>query len=146
MAKKITRKQLLKEPDEFITFTGKMIRLVRTYQNQVTITIGIAVSVLLLFSLIKVFTNRAENNAFTLLNQASKKYQSLLVTQDATTALKQVEEDFEHILGKYSRYQGGKIARVNYANYCYQAGEYDRAAELYNTALKDFGKIHPTEI
>jgi tetratricopeptide (TPR) repeat protein len=140
MAKKVSRKQLLKEPDEFITFSGKLIRLVRTYQKQIIITLGIAVSIFLVFSLIKVFTNRAENNAFVLLNQANNKYKSILTTEDATAAIKEVEKDFEYILKEYSRYQAGKIARVNYANYCYQAGEYDRAAGLYEAALKDFGK------
>jgi tetratricopeptide (TPR) repeat protein len=140
MAKKVSRKQLLKEPDEFITFTGKVIRLVRTYQKQVIITFGIAVSIFLILSLIKVFTNRAENNAFALLNQANNKFNSFVTTEDATTALEEVEKDFEYIINKYSRHQAGKIARVNYANYCYRAGEYDRAAILYEAALKDYGK------
>jgi len=35
--KKITRKQLLKEPDEFITTTGKVIRFFRENQKQVTL-------------------------------------------------------------------------------------------------------------
>lgn len=140
MAKKVSRKQLLKEPDEFITFTGKLIRLVSTYQKQITIILGIVVSVFLIISIVKFYTNRMENNAFTLLNQANDKYSAVLSSQDASTALKEVEKDFEYILSEYSGYQGGKIARVNYAAYCYRAGEYDKASSLYTTALKDFGK------
>lgn len=140
MAKKVSRKQLLKEPDEFITFTGKLIRLVSTYQKQITIVIGIVVSVFLIISIVKFYTNRMENNAFTLLNQANDKYSAVLSSQDASAALKEVEKDFEYILSEYSGYQGGKIARVNYAAYCYRAGEYDKASSLYTTALKDFGK------
>ncbi len=140
MAKKVSRKQLLKEPDEFITFTGKLIRLVSTYQKQITIILGIVVSVFLIISIVKFYTNRMENNAFTLLNQANDKYSAVLSSQDASAALKEVEKDFEYILSEYSGYQGGKIARVNYAAYCYRAGEYDKASSLYTTALKDFGK------
>jgi tetratricopeptide (TPR) repeat protein len=140
MAKKISRKQLLKEPDEFITFTGKLIQLVSTYQKQITIVLGIFVAVFLIFSIIKFYTNRTENNAFTLLNQANNKYSSLLLSQDASAALKGVEKDFEYILNHYSGYQGGKIARVNYAAYCYRAGEYEKASSLYTTALQDFEK------
>lgn len=140
MAKKVSRKQLLKEPDEFITFTGKLIRLVSTYQKQITIVLGIIVSVFLIISIVKFYTNRMENNAFTLLNQANDKYSAVLSSQDVSTALKEVEKDFEYILSEYSGYQGGKIARVNYAAYCYRAGEYDKASSLYTTALKDFGK------
>jgi len=140
MAKKVSRKKLLKEPDEFITFTGKLIRLVSTYQKQMTIALGIVVAVFLIFSIFKFYANRMENNAFNLLSQANDKFNSVLLSKDAVTALKEVEKDFEYILKEYSRYQGGKIARVNYANYCYQAGEYGRAADLYSGALKDFEK------
>jgi len=140
MAKKVSRKKLLKEPDEFITFTGKLIRLVSTYQKQMTIALGIVVAVFLIFSIFKFYANRMENNAFNLLSQANDKFNSVLLSKDAVTALKEVEKDFEYILKEYSRYQGGKIARVNYANYCYQAGEYDKASGLYTEALKDFGK------
>lgn len=140
MAKKVSRKKLLKEPDEFITFTGKLIRLVSTYQKQITIILGIVVSVFLIISIVKFYTNRMENNAFTLLNQANDKYSAVLSSQDASTALKEIEKDFEYILSEYSGYQGGKIARVNYAAYCYRAGEFDKASSLYTTALKDFEK------
>jgi len=140
MAKKVSRKQLLKEPDEFITFTGKMIRIVRTHQKKVLIALVAAVALFLIFSFVTFFTNRAENNAFTLLTQANDKYHALLATQDAVAALREVEKDFEYILKKYSGYQGGKIAGIVYANYSFQAGEYDRAAGLYLSALKHFEK------
>ena len=32
--KRVTRKELLKEPDEFMTFTGKLVQYVRDYQKQ----------------------------------------------------------------------------------------------------------------
>ena len=35
-AQKKSRKELLKKPDEFITFTGKIIRLVADYQKQIS--------------------------------------------------------------------------------------------------------------
>ncbi len=140
MAKKVSRKQLLKEPDEFITFTGKLIRLGRTYQKQMVLVLGITVAVLLIFSLLKFFSDRAENKAFTLLNLATDKYNSIVASQDPVAALKEVEKDFDHILEKYHRYQGGRIARVKYAHFCYHAGEYDKAAGLYAQALNDVGK------
>lgn len=138
MAKKISRKQLLKEPDEFITFTGKLIRLIQKYQKQFTMAIGTVIALFLIFSIVKIFSNRAQDTSFALLNQANEKYKSILLSKDAVTALKEVEKDFEHILNEYSNYQGGKIAGINFANYCYQAGEYERASGLYETALKNF--------
>lgn len=140
MAKKVSRKQLLKEPDEFITFTGKMIRFFSSYQKQIVTVLGIIAVIFIIFSLFKFFSNRAENNAFALLNQANEKFNSIASSQDAPTALKEVEKDFEFIIKEYSRYQGGKIAKIKYANYAYQAGEYERATGLYESALKDLQK------
>lgn len=140
MAKKISRKQLLKEPDEFITFSGKLIRLIQKYQKQITMAIGIVIALFLILSIVKIFSNRAEDTSFALLSQANNKYKSILSSKDALTALKEVEKDFEHIINEYSKYQGGKIAGINLANYCYQAAEYERASGLYETALKNFGE------
>ncbi len=140
MAKKISRKKLLKEPDEFITFTGKVIRQIIAYQKQIFIVIGIVVAMFLILSLTRYITNRAENTAFALLNQANNQYQTLLQSSGPALALKEVQQDFENIIDDYSRYQGGKIARVYYANYCYKAGEYSKAAELYTKALDQFKK------
>lgn len=138
MAKKISRKKLLKEPDEFITFTGKIIRQIIAYQKQIFIVLGIVVAMFLILSLTRYVTNRAENSAFALLNQANTQYQSLLQNSGPAPALKEVQPDFENILDDYSRYQAAKIARVYYANYCYKAGEYNKAAELYTKALDHF--------
>jgi tetratricopeptide (TPR) repeat protein len=140
MAKKISRKKLLKEPDEFITFTGKIIRQIIAYQKQIFIVIGVVVAMFLILSLTRYITNRAENTAFALLNQANNQYQALLQNSGPALALKEVQQDFEYILDNYSRYQGAKIARVYYANYCYEAGEYSKASELYTKALDHFKK------
>ena len=39
---------------------------------------------------------------------------------------------------KYSGTRGGKLAGVIYANICYNIGDFDRAIQLYKSALKDF--------
>ena len=49
-----------------------------------------------------------------------------------------MEKDFEQILEKYSDKVGGKLARVTFANICYNGGEPDKAIALYEKALNDF--------
>ncbi len=141
MAKnKISRKQLLKEPDEFFTFSGKIIQFAATHRNQLTIMVGLMIGVVFIFSLIAFFSNKAEKKAFVLLGQANEKYESVLAkSQDPKKALKAVESDFQIILDEYIGYRGGKIARVQFANMSLEGGDHKRAADLFDKALKDFG-------
>jgi tetratricopeptide (TPR) repeat protein len=53
-----------------------------------------------------------------------------------------VSADFQLILDKYGSKPSGKIARLTYANICYEAGKYDQAIELYKKSLTDF-EGHP---
>ncbi len=138
--KKVTRKQLLKEPDEFITISGKMIQFALRYRNQLTIAVGLIVAVVLIVALIGFFSSKAEKKAFVLLSQANEKYESVMAkSQDPKEALKAVKPDFEIIMDEFTGYQGGKIARVQFANICLEGGDYNRASELFELSLKDFG-------
>ena len=49
-----------------------------------------------------------------------------------------VSAGFQSLLQKYGGKESGKLARLIYANICYDAGHYKQAIELYNEALKDF--------
>lgn len=140
MAKKISRKQLLKEPDEFISFTGKLIQTVIRCQKQIMIAAGVFITVLLIFTLTRIYTNRMDMKAFSLLDQANTQYHSMVNTMGSALALKEVENNFDHILNRYSRYQASKIAGIYYGNYCYDAGNYEKAAELFTKALDHFNK------
>ena len=64
VTKKKTRKQLLKEPDEFITFTGKAITFVTGYQKQISYTLCAIVAIALIFFGYRFFAQRAETKAF----------------------------------------------------------------------------------
>jgi len=141
--KRITRKQLLKEPDEFMTFTGKMIRFVKKYKVQIFFVFGILFAFVIIISGINYFSNRAENTAFTLLEQSKTKYENIANKNGIDKAYDAVKNDFELILKKYSRRDGGKLAGIIYANICYGAGDFDKAIELYGKALEDFYDSQP---
>ena len=73
MAKKrVTRKQLLKEPDEFMTFTGKLIQFGRKYDKQLTYAACAFFIIIIGLTAFRFFSNRAENTASDLLRQAMK--------------------------------------------------------------------------
>jgi tetratricopeptide (TPR) repeat protein len=136
--KKKTRKQLLKEPDEFITFTSKLLRFVFDYKYQLASTLVGLIALILVATGIRYFSNKAELEAFRLLSQGQIKYQAILKEKGPENALIDVAKDFELIFEKYSSKEGAKLARVVYANMCYNAGDLGKAIALYDKSLKDF--------
>ena len=136
--KKKTRKQLLKEPDEFITFTGKAITFVTGYQKQISYMLCAIVAIVLIFFGYRFFAQRAETKAFTRLGQTQSKYDTLKKTSSETAAYSQVSEAFQSIIKKYGGNAGGKLARVIYANISFDAQQYEKAIALYKQSLNDF--------
>jgi tetratricopeptide (TPR) repeat protein len=144
-AKKATRKQLLKEPDEFITFTARLFQFAVKFKFHIVAGIGIGCAVLILVSGWVYFSDKSEEKAFTLMQQGIKKYKTLSESSGPAKAYQEVYPDFEFILKKYPGKEGGKLARVTYADICYRAGEYDKAISLYHQSLKDIGAHQPVK-
>lgn len=144
-AKKVTRKQLLKEPDEFITFSARLFQFAVKFKFQILVGIGVGCAVLILVSGFVYFSKKSEEKAFSLMQQGIKKYKTLSQTIGPAKAYQEVNTDFEYILKKYSSKDGGKLTRVSYADICYQAGEYDKAISLYRQSLKDLGDHQPVK-
>lgn len=138
VAKYKTRKELLKKPDEFITLTGKAIAFARDYQNQISYSLCAIVAIFLIFLGYRYFAQRAEVKAFSILQQTQSEYQALKAATSAPEAYSKVSEAFQDIIKKYGGNAGGKLARVIYANISYDAGQYDKAIELYKQSLNDF--------
>jgi len=136
-AKKITRKQLLKEPDEFITFSARLIQFAVKFKFQILVGIALCCAGLIFVSGFVYFSKKSEEKAFVLMQQGINKYKTLSQTIGPAKAYQEVNADFEFILEKYPGKQGGKLARVSYADICYQAGEFDKAISLYRQSLKD---------
>ncbi len=136
--KKKTRKQLLKEPDEFITFTGKAITFITGYQKQISYMLCAIVAIVIIFFGYRFFAQRAETKAFTRLGQTQSKYDTLKKTSSETAAYSQVSEAFQSIIKKYGGNAGGKLARVIYANISFDAQQYEKAIALYKQSLNDF--------
>jgi len=121
-AKKVTRKQLLKEPDEFITFSAQLIQFAVKYKIQFFVGIGVGCAVLILVSGFFYFSKKSDEKAFSLMQQGIMRYKTLSQTIGPAKAYQEVDKDFEFILKKYSSKDGGKLARVSYADICYRAG------------------------
>jgi len=140
--RKKTRKELLKEPDEFMTLTGKMIQFVTDHKTQITVGLGIVLALAVVFSAVRFFSIRAENKASAMLEQSMNRYSNLQDQKKPDEIYNELSGSFQTILQKYGGKNSGKLARLIFANICYDAGKYKQAIDLYDTSLKDFAE-HP---
>jgi len=140
--KKVTRKELLNEPDEFITFSAKLLKIMATYKMQLLYAVGLLILTGIIFSGISYFSFRSEGQAFAMLEKTMKNYEVSLKKNGPEKALKEAKNDFVKIIEKYSGNRGGKIARIELANLSLQADDTDSAIELYSKALEDFSDDH----
>ena len=138
--RKKTRKELLKEPDEFLTISSKLIKLAIEYKTHLSYALGTILVLVVIISGIRFFSIRAENNASALLDKSLTKYNSIKSEKQPDEVYGEVSADFQFILNKYKGKESAKLARLIYANICYSAGKYKQAIELYKTALTDFAK------
>ena len=136
MAKKKTRKQLLKEPDEFLTFSQSLVRYVLEHKAQIAAGLGILFVIVIVVSGVLYFSEKAENRAFAMMNRGMERYRALSEEKGPEEAYQAVNEDFRAILDKYSNKDGGKLARIAYGDIAFEAGDYDNAIALYETALR----------
>jgi tetratricopeptide (TPR) repeat protein len=140
--KKISRKKLLKEPDEFISTTARTIQFFRTYQRQIlrsAIVVLIAVAVVaggyyyLLWQ---------EGKALAIQDQAMKLYQEAYRSSLENPGPEK-KEDFKKALDKFqealSVYKWGRTAQISelYLGNCYFGlKEYDQAQAAYSRCLE----------
>ncbi len=142
-AKKVTRKQLLKEPDEFITFSSRLFQFVIKYKTRVLICLAIGFIIMATITGMMYFSKRSEEKAFALMQQAAEKYNGLLQTAGPVKACQDVQKDFEFILKNYKNRLGAELARISYADILYRAGEFDQAIAFYREALSGKNNQQP---
>ncbi|MFZ1987159.1 MAG: tetratricopeptide repeat protein [Desulfatitalea sp.] len=140
MAKKrITRKELVKEPDEFITLTGQTIRWARENTRSLTYGVCAFFAVILLVAAYRFYSTQREQAAATLLSQTRAAYQAAGKTEgDPAKALAKAKPDFDRLVSEYGRWSAGRLGRLLYAHAALAGHAPDEAIALYKEALDDF--------
>lgn len=141
--KRVTRKQLLKEPDEFITTTGRIIQWGQKHVRQLTIAASVMAILLVVVTAYRYYNSWVENKSYMLLDEVVSQYETKKASSDLQQAYHSTKEDFEALIRKYDNTDGGRIAMFVFAGISNDAGDADRAIELYETGLKYF-KSDPT--
>ena len=137
--KKVTRKQLLKEPDEFLTLSAKTIQWARANSRRLSWTLAAILLVAIVFSAMRFFSARAEAKSLVLYDQQKTAYQKIL-KEDGTPqkAWEQLKPSLEDIIRKYSGKNGAKMATIFFGDISYRAGKYDEAVKRYLQAMDDY--------
>jgi len=136
--KRVTRKQLLKEPDEFLTFSAKAIRFVSNNQKPVFgVIIGVVV-VALAFAGFRYFSNLSERKAYEMFEQGRLHYLAEISGDKTAPAQEKATEQFEKVIREYRSTNAARFSLLVYADMSYHRGDYKKAIELYQEALGAF--------
>jgi len=138
--KKITRKQLLKEPDEFLVFSRRMFNFaLKNFQYVIGGLAGIILLALIIIGIIA-WGQSSEKNGAIKLSEAKKIFMKALEKdpQNIEKAFKSAESAFENVLNNYDSTVAGKMGSIFYANLCYETGRFNKAILLYEKALEEF--------
>ena len=138
--KKISRKQLLKEPDEFITTTGKVIGFLQENRRQVTLYGIIALAVLaaglLGYSYFRWEEGKAQNIQYQGLQIYQEAYSGTGNTEKEKETFRKALEKFKEAYRVYSRGTIGQISQIYIGNCHYALKEYDPAVQAYAQCLE----------
>ncbi len=130
--KRITKKELLKKPDEFISLSSQILNWVKeNYQKTIWISSGVVLALILVFGY-SAYRNRQER-------QAHEKYFSSLELTDPAQRIKMLEG----IVKDYPRTKAAYSSWVTLGQLYYQKKDFPRAAWAYRSALNQ-GKFPPS--
>ena len=139
--KKVSRKKLLNEPDEFISTTGKVIQFLKTHQRQVAQVSTVVLIVVAAIAGGFYYFRWQEGKALTVQDQALQLYQEAYRTSMENPAAEKKEDyqkaldKFKESLSVYSRGNTGQVSEI-FIGHCYFAmKEYDQAQAAYAKCL-----------
>lgn len=136
--KKISRKQLLKEPDEILTTTARLFQFAVRHRYPLLGALGGLILIVLVVSAVRYHAIAKENESFAALQAAWQNYQQQVQATDSQTAYATVESEFETLVDRFGGTPGGKYGILVFADISFEAGRIERAVTLYRQALEVF--------
>jgi predicted negative regulator of RcsB-dependent stress response len=132
-AKKISRKELLKEPDEFLTTSAHIIEYAR--QNPKTVLI---ISVIVIICLVAAggfyaYQRQGKLASHDLFERAALEYQMLEMSRQAATdeQLDKMLAQFEIIAKEYPSFTAGEMAQLYSGHVLHRKGDFSAALDRY---------------
>ncbi len=135
--KKVTRKQLLKEPDEFLTFSGRAALFIREHSRPFKV-LGVAVAAgLLIYLGITTFVGYINKKGQTAYNTAYYILAENANPEKDAEALKESAELFQKVIDKYGMSKVSRLALPELAYLRMAERKYDEAIGLYLEFLRE---------
>jgi tetratricopeptide (TPR) repeat protein len=137
MAKKrITRKELLKKDDEFISFSARTFQFVSSHRNKIEYT-AICVGVIIIILLgVNLYFRHLNKRALAAYNLAYRNLVFDSLPDDTEDNTKKSIEELDNIIQKFGRTRISSLAIPQLAYLKFGQGKYDEAISLYMTYLK----------
>jgi len=152
MAKeKLTRKELLKGPDEFLTFSGRVILYVKEHAKPFKVAGGILAGAALVYLGVQTYLNYADRKGQEAYEaaydevikvkdiQAEAAYYEVIKVKDIQAddeALKKSQELFNKVITDHRLSKASRLAPLQIAHLKFLEKKYDEAIKLYQDFLK----------
>lgn len=131
--KKVSRKELLKSQDEFITFFQRIVEFSLRYQKQL-ITTGVVILVLLVGTVgFKFYTDLQAKRALNAYAEVISQIRSMEIGSDED--LQNVAAAFEKFREKYPRSPSARQALIQLGSIYFQLKRYEEAKKTYQSLL-----------
>jgi tetratricopeptide (TPR) repeat protein len=131
--KKITRKELLKEPDEFMTTTGRVIQYAQKNPKVVTLVCAIAVMAAIVSFGVNTYLNQRQLKSHELFEAAHREYEAMTVSPEIVTPekLDKLLAQFESAAKDYPSLPAGEMALLYSGHILYRKGDFQAALDRY---------------
>jgi len=143
--KKLTRKELLKEPDEFLTTTAKVILYTREHPRPVALGCALVVIGLLALAGFYYYQKHMEVRSHELFEQVCNEYEIAVQTPQPPTPQKldKLFAEFDAVAREYRSLPAGEMALLYSGHVLYKKqdfkGALERYAQMQSTSLVKSG-------
>ncbi len=133
----VSRKELLKEPDEFITTSARVVQFVREHTRQVIL--GVSIFLICVAAGVAYFSymQYRQNEADFHFDKAFRQYRLAVASEDALSKeeLEGLLSQFQAVADEYGSFMSGERALLYTAHILYKQGKHEEALKRYELLL-----------
>ncbi len=135
--KKLSRKELLNEPDEFISTTSQVIKFTKENPNILVSLVIVLILALVIGMGYYTYQSRKEARGHEFFQIAVRNFEkeAASANQPAKETLEKLLAEFDLIAKDYSGYVSGDLAILYSGHVLYKGAMYDKALDKYSKAL-----------